>query len=299
MLIHVDLPLERIGPSTVLVGLTAGGLIYTAGWRRYRYRLPARFGGSQLAAFLGGLACLWVAIASPLDEAADTLLSAHMVQHILLLTVAPALLLLGEPLLPLLRGLPDSLRRIVAGPLRRRSLRRSVHALTHPLVGLFLSSLAFWSWHSPTLYQLALRVPAIHLVEHASFFVAGGLFWYPVVQPWPSRPRWPRGAMIPYLLIADVQNTLLAAVFTFSDRVLYPFYEMPNGATAAGALDDQVLAGVIMWVPMSLAYLVPAVLLTIRLLSPINSDGRAARRSADDGSNAWILKDWGAGQPGA
>ena len=74
--------------------------------------------------------------------------------------------------------------------------------------------------------------------------------------------------MIPYLLAADVQNTVLAAVFTFSDRVLYPFYESPNAAAAAAALDDQVLAGVIMWVPMSLAYLVPAAVLTIRLLSP-------------------------------
>ena len=120
----------------------------------------------------------------------------------------------------------------------------------------------------PALYQLALRVPAIHLVEHASFLAGGLLFWYPVVQPWPSRPRWPSGAMIPYLLAADVQNTVLAAVLTFSDRVLYPFYEFHGRAMEAAALDDQVLAGVIMWVPMSLAYLVPAVLLTIRLLSP-------------------------------
>jgi putative membrane protein len=89
-----------------------------------------------------------------------------------------------------------------------------------------------------------------------------------VVQPWPSRPRWPSGAMIPYLLAEDVQNTILAAVLTFSDRVLYPFYELHGRAREAAALDDQVLAGVIMWVPMSLAYLVPAALLTIRLLSP-------------------------------
>lgn len=249
-------------------------MIYAAGWRRYRRILPSRYGASQLAAFLGGLACLWVAIVSPLDEAADVLLSAHMVQHILLLTAAPALLLLGDPLLPLVRGLPDPLRRTVVVPLRWRWLRRALHALTHPLAALLLSSAAFWSWHSPTLYQLALRVPAIHLVEHASFFVVGILFWYPVVQPWPSRPRWPSGAMIPYLLAADVQNTLLAAVFTFSDRVVYPFYELHNRASEAAALDDQVLAGVIMWVPMSLAYLVPAVLLTMRLLSPTTSDRR-------------------------
>ena len=84
--------------------------------------------------------------------------------------------------------------------------------------------------------------------------------------------------MIPYLLAADVQNTLLAAVLTFSDRVLYPFYEFHSRALEAAALDDQVLAGVIMWVPMSLAYLVPAALLTIRMLSPTDSGPRIAPR---------------------
>src|SRR4029450_3963366 len=269
-----DLPLEWLGPAAVL---TAGGLIYTAGWGRSRRRLPGGFGGAQLAAFLSGLACLGIAIASPLEEAADELLSAHMVQHILLLTVAPALLLLGQPLLPFLRGLPDPGRRVVGALFRRRSLRRAMHALAHPLVALFLSSLVFWSWHLPELYQLALRVPALHLVEHASFVAAGFLFWYPVVQPWPSRPHWARGAIIPYLLIADVQNTVLAAVLTFSDRVLYPFYQFHSRATEAAALSDQVLAGVIMWVPMSLAYLVPAALLTMRLLSPTDLQAPGSR----------------------
>ncbi len=181
MLLHADLSLDGVGPAAVVVGLTAGGLIYARGWRRYRRRLPGRLARSQLAAFLGGLACLCLAIASPLDEAADTLLSAHMVQHSLLLTVAPALLLLGEPILPLLRGLPGPVRRSLAAPLlRRRSLRAAVHALVHPLAALLLSSVIFWSWHFPALYQLALRVPAIHLVEHASFLAGGLLFWYPV-----------------------------------------------------------------------------------------------------------------------
>jgi cytochrome c oxidase assembly factor CtaG len=269
MLLHADLPLEWLGPAAVL---TAGGLIYTAGWRRSRRKLPGRFAGPQLAAFLSGLACLAIAIASPLDEAAEELLSAHMVQHILLLTVAPALLLLGDPLLPLLRGLPYFLRRSLVAPLLHlRSLRVAAHTLVHPLTALLLSSIIFLSWHLPALFQLALRMPAVHLVEHVSFLAAGFVFWYPVVQPWPSRPRWPSGAMIPYLLAADVQNTVLAAVLTFSDRVLYPFYQFHGGVTQAAALEDQVLAGVIMWVPMSFAYLVPAALLTMRLLSPASN----------------------------
>ena len=280
MILHVDLPLEQVRSALVLVGLTAGGLIYTAGWRRYRRRLPRRFTASQHAAFLGGLASLGVAIVSPLDQAADVLLSAHMVQHILLLTVAPGLLLLGQPLLPVLRGLPHPLRCTLVAPLLRRHwLRAAARALVHPLAALLLSSVIFWSWHLPALFELALRSPGLHLVEHASFVAAGLMFWYPVVQPWPSRPRWPRGAMIPYLLAADVQNTVLAALLTFSDRVLYPFYEFHSRALEASALDDQVLAGVIMWVPMSLAYLVPAAFLTIRLLSPSGAPGKA--RSID------------------
>jgi len=278
MLLHGDLPLAWAGPAAAPAGLVIAGVLYARGWRGYRRRLPERFAARQLTAFLAGLACLCIAIASPLDEAADTKLSAHMMQHILLLTVAPALLLLGDPLLPLLCGLPDSLRRSLVAPLLRwRSLRDAAHALAHPLAALLLSSVIFWSWHLPALYQLALRVPAIHVVEHASFVAGGLLFWYPVVQPWPSRPRWPSGAMIPYLLAADVQNTVLAALLTFSDRVLYPFYEFHSRAMEAAALDDQVLAGVIMWVPMSFAYLVPAALLTIRLLSPAKSpSGRTA-----------------------
>jgi putative membrane protein len=278
MLLHGDLALEWAGQATVVAGISVAGVVYARGWRRYRLRLPGRFAVSQLAAFLGGLACLCAAILPPLDEAADARLSAHMVQHILLLTLGPALLLLGDPLLPLLRGLPDSLRRSLVAPLLRgRRLRRAMHALGHPLVGLLFSSLILWSWHLPALYQLALRVPAIHLIEHASFFAGGLLFWFPVVQPWPSRPEWPSAAMIPYLLAADVQNTVLAALLTFSDRVLYPFYEFHSRAAEAAALNDQVLAGVIMWVPMSLAYLVPAALLTIRLLSPAKSpSGRTA-----------------------
>jgi len=280
MLLHAGLPLEWVGLATAVIGIKAGAVVYTAGWRRYRRKLPGRFTGTQLAAFVGGLVSLWAAIASPLDKAADKFLSAHMVQHILLLTVAPALLLLGHPLLPLLRGLPEVLRRTIAPFFLRGPLRRAGRALAHPLVALLLSSVVLWVWHLPGLFQLALRVPAVHLAEHASFFVSGLLFWYPVVQPWPSRPRWPSGAMIPYLLTADVMNTVLAAVLTFSDRVLYPAYEFQSRTGAATALSDQVLAGVIMWVPMSLAYLIPAALLTMRMLSPARRQWANAKGTA-------------------
>ena len=83
---------------------------------------------------------------------------------------------------------------------------------------------AMFAWHTPALYELALRSSAWHQVEHACFFLTSLIFWWPVVQPWPSRARWPRWAMVPYLLIADLQNTALSAILVFSDRVLYPSY---------------------------------------------------------------------------
>jgi len=279
MLLHDELPVAGLGPSPVLASIATIALLYARGVRSYRRRSPPRVSPGRLVAFLAGLACLWAALASPIDDMAEVRLSVHMVQHILLLTAAPALLLLGDPVLPLTRGLPGLLRRAIIGPLaRQRWLRGVLHALTHPIVALVVSSVILWGWHVPAPFQLALRVPVVHVVEHASFFAGGLLFWWPVVQPWPSRPRWPAGAMIPYLLVADVQNTVLAAVLTFADRVLYPFYLTVRPGSDATALGDQVLAGVLMWVPMSLAYLVPAALLTIRLLSPRSSGSRIMDR---------------------
>src|SRR4029453_3719689 len=130
------------------------------------------------------------------------------------------------------------------------------------LLGWLVMSLAIWAWHVPAAFELALVSRACHVAEHATFLGAGLLFWWPVVRPWPFHARWSRSAMIPYLLLADIQNTALAAILVFSDRVLYPSYAGP------GALADQVLAGLLMWVPMSLAYLVPAAVLTARWLSP-------------------------------
>jgi putative membrane protein len=254
----------------VVATLAVVAAVYLRGWRTYHRRVPARFPPWRLQAFLAGLVSLWLAAASPADTLADQLLSAHMVQHILLLSVAPPLLLLGSPLLPIIRGLPRLLRTAVVRPLsHQRWLRHAASTLTHPATALAISSVILWAWHVPSLYDLALRNPAVHATEHALFFTGGLLFWWPVVQPWPSRPRWPRGAIIPYLLVADVQNTILAAILTFSDRVLYPWYaQAPSPLGGMTPQQDQTLAGVLMWVPMSLVYLVPAFALTVRLLSP-------------------------------
>ncbi len=268
----------------VIVALT--GLVYARGWRALSRQRPDRFPPWRLWAFLGGLGALFLAVASPADTLADVLLVAHMTQHFLFMAVAPPLLLLGAPAVPLLRGLPHGLARTILGPLVGwPPLRRVSEMVTHPLVCLGLSSVVMWAWHVPVLFQLAMRSAAVHAAEHACFFVAGLLFWWPVVQPWPSRPRWPRGAMIPYLLAADVQNTVLAAILTFADRVVYPLYESAPRVAGLTPLEDQIAAGVLMWVPMSVVYLLPAGFLTIQLLSPSREDrsvveGRPMTRSS-------------------
>ena len=128
--------------------------------------------------------------------------------------------------------------------------------------------LAFWVWHLPALYDLALRADGRHHVEHACFFVTAGLFWRPVLLLWPARSAWPRWAMIPHLALADLQNSVLAAILTFSDRMIYTRYS---------SVEDQALAGVIMWVPGSIPLLLPILRVIVELSSArVAIEGRHA-----------------------
>ena len=195
-----------------------------------RRRDPRRWHGGRLAAFLGGLAAIFLALASPIEPFAGLLLQVHMVQHLLLMMVAPPLLWLGAPLFPLLAGCRGpSASYWVAPLLRSPPLRRLFGRLTHPLTALVLFVAATWLWHVPPLYELALRSSGWHYLQHVCFLGTALLFWYPVVRPYPGRPRWSLWLLFPYLFLADVQNTVLSALLTFSDRVLYPYYaEVPR-----------------------------------------------------------------------
>jgi cytochrome c oxidase assembly factor CtaG/polyferredoxin len=258
----------QLAPGTLLA-MALGGALYGRGFRLLHRQLPARFPCWRLYCFMGGLALVWIAVASPLDSLSDLLLQVHMIQHLLLMFVAPALLLLGAPANPLLRGLPPHAAREGLGPfLRAPAIRRLGAFLGHPIVCWCALAVATWGWHMPGPYQAALRSPGWHALEHGCFLAAGLMFWWPVIQPWPSVPVWPRWAMIPYLLLAELQNSVLAAFFAFSDRVLYPFYAHAPRLFGIGALSDQVVAGAIMWVPASLIFLLPAVAIVLELLSP-------------------------------
>src|SRR2546421_9285493 len=240
----------------VLALILLPGVLYVCGWRQVHRQMPHRFGAARLAAFLAGLAALVIAIASPLDACADLLLTAHLLQHLLLLL-----------LVPLLRGLPRRVVKHGLGPfLAWPALWRCGRWLTHPLTAWLAFVLTSTAWHVLALYELALRSPGWHAVEHLCFVATALLFWWPVLQPWPSRPQGPRWMLLPYLFLADVQNTILAALLTFCQRVLYPTYASAPRLTAMTALDDHAAAGAIMWVLGSVAFLIPAGCVTIQVL---------------------------------
>jgi len=253
----------------VLLSLIVAALLYLRGWLRLRRQAPHRFGGWRLASYLSGLTFIYLAIASPLDPFANFLLSIHMVQHLMLTMLIPPLLLFGNPFLPTLVGLPRTFRREAVQPfLSWPPLKRLGATLTDPRFTWCAFILSNIVWHVPCLYELALRDEAWHRIEHTSFLLTAILFWWPIIQPFPSHSRFPRWAMIPYLLLADLQNTALAAFISFYGKVIYPTYAEAPRISWLSAVDDQAAAGAIMWVPGSMAFLAPAGLIAIQFLSP-------------------------------
>jgi cytochrome c oxidase assembly factor CtaG len=129
-------------------------------------------------------------------------------------------------------------------------------------------NIAYLGWHFPQAYELALRSDAWHALEHACFLVTGILFWFPVIQPWPSVGRGSRWVLLPYLIAADLVNTVFSASLTFAGKVIYPSYAVAPRVFDISPLADQAAAGALMWVIGSIFYLVPLAVITVRLLSP-------------------------------
>jgi cytochrome c oxidase assembly factor CtaG len=246
--------------------LAAAALVYVRGWIHLWRTLPQVLPPWRLAAFLSGLASIWIALASPLSVLDDEWLTVHMLQHLLLMTVAAPLILVGAPAITLMHGLPQSMIRGVLGPvLRSRPLQWIGRTLTHPALCWIAATGAVLAWHVPVLFELGMRSELWHEVEHASFLTSGLLFWWPVIQPWPSVARWTEWSVPLYLFLATLPCDALSAFLTFCDRVVYPSY------TSQQALADQQWAGTLMWVWVTFVYLAPAAAITIRLLSPERS----------------------------
>jgi putative membrane protein len=209
----------------------------------------------QVAAFLAGLAALFIALVSPLDALALTLFSAHMVQHVLLVMVAAPLVVLGLPPAAQAWSIPAGLR----GGLgrwwhRQGALKAFWRGLTRGWVVWLLHALAVTIWHIPSLYQAALVNPFLHFLEHASFFLSALLFWLVVFRRSPQG-QMDYGLRMLYVFTMMMFQGVLGALITFSRQAWYPFYEPRVQAWGLTLLEDQQLAGAIMWVPGNFVYL--------------------------------------------
>jgi putative membrane protein len=230
-------------------------------------------GTGRIVAFMLGLLLLLLALLSPLDLLADGyLLSAHMIQHLLLLAAVPPLLLLGVP-----RWVWRAVVATRPGDLAERLLGQ-------PLVAFLLYTAALTVWHLPPYYDAALDDERVHIVEHLCFLLAATIFWWVALAPLPERDRpGPLGRVL-YLFAAGIPNTVVAAALTFAPQPLYAPYVAPVDSRGLlplirqgwglTALGDQQLAGVLMWIPMGLLLSGLALLILIRAL-----DGPPAARS--------------------
>jgi cytochrome c oxidase assembly factor CtaG len=267
-------------PWPLTLAILVFAVAYVRGFFAIRKTRPGLFPEWRLVSYLLGMLTLWLSLASPLDGFADALLSAHMVQHLLLMSVVPALVLLGAPMVPILRGLPRGFTRVVLGPLfSSKSLLAIGRFLTRPVVAWLAMNLTFLLWHTPAAYDFALWNGPWHRLEHVCFLTTSFLFWWPVIQPWPARRRNYGWGMLLYLLTADFVNTALAAFLAFCDRPVYSYYVEQPSPFHVDPVSDQALGGVIMWVTGSMVFLLPAVVLTMRILQG-PARARRAQRSA-------------------
>jgi putative membrane protein len=241
---------------------------YLWGWYCVRKALPRLVSAWHLAAFAGGIASVWIAVASPVAHLDHHLLTAHMVQHLLLMLLAAPLILLGAPSIVLPHAVPQCLVRSGLRPfLQWRPVQQFGGICTHPVFCWLAASLTVVVWHVPAVFELALDSHSWHEFAHTSFFIAGILFWWPVIQPWPSIARSSGWSLPVYLFLATLPCDALSAFLTFCGHVVYRSYLSSSGHFGLSPLDDQALAGALMWVTVTFAYLIPALVVTTRLLS--------------------------------
>lgn len=255
-------------PIAPFIGLTLSLAIYLRGWAIIRRTRARELPVWRVASFTLGLLSLWIAIASPVDALDDFLLTAHMIQHFMLMSIAPPLIALGAPAVPMLNGLPRSIIHLARPLFQMRWIHHTARFIVHPVTAWLAMNISYLAWHIPAAFEVTFRSENIHQSEHACFFFTSLAFWWVVLAPWPARRVWPRWTVIPYLLSSDILNTVLSATLAFSGKVLYPSYAQAERISSLTPLRDQVAAGAEMWVLNSIVFLVPAVVLTMRLLAP-------------------------------
>jgi putative membrane protein len=246
------------GPGLITVIPIFMAVVYLRGWFFLRADSSGRLSAWRACSFLVGLILIWLAVASSLSALDDELLTVHMVKHLLLMTIAPPLIWLGEPVRCAARAFP------LIRWTKISALRQTGKALAFCWLA---AAVALVGWHIPAVFTLAMQSPAWHFAEQSSFLVTGLLFWWPVVQPWPSVPT-PELSMILYLFFATIPCDILSGFLVFCDRVVYPAYLSSSHRFGLTALGDQQCAAALMWTCVTVVYLLAGAILAMRLLGP-------------------------------
>jgi cytochrome c oxidase assembly factor CtaG len=249
----------------VLIPLVVSAVLYVRGLRLlWDEHLGRGVRVWEATSFAAGWIVTALALLSPLHELSEQLFSLHMVQHELLMVLAAPLLVVGRPLVPMIWALPSSARRLVGGTTRRAGVRAFWRGITRPSVAFVSHGAAIWVWHAPVLFQAALRNDAIHALQHSSFLGTALLFWWTIIHgASATRSRATQfGVAVLLLFGTTLHSGALGALLTFSRTLWYPAYAVACGTTCMlTPLEDQQLAGLIMWIPAGFAYLLAALIL--------------------------------------
>ena len=193
--------------------------------------------------------------------------------------MAAPLLVLGSPALVIGQAMSPAWRRRAHRSGRAKPLRAVVRFVTHPLTTWLMATVVLWVWHVPSLYQAALEHQTVHVLEHAAFLGTAMLFWWTALQPTGPR-RLPRGADVVYVFTGALQSGALGALLVFASQPIYPFYLHRAAGWGLTALQDQQLAGLLMWVPTFVIYLVAAGALFVRWLRVAEVEARRVEARA-------------------
>jgi putative membrane protein len=253
---------------SVLVGVAALAVVYVLGWRRGRARESVHAPGyGRLALFTAGLATIVAALVSPIDALGDQLLVMHMVQHILLLDVAPILLILG-------------LNKVLLRPVTRRlhAVERRAGYLAHPAFAVLAYVGFMWAWHIPAAYDAALRHTGVHALEHVCFSAAGMLYWWHLLSPIRNRYRLRGLGPVGYMVATKLLVGLLGILLAFAPESIYPFYAHHPHYWGLSPHTDQSVAGLVMALEQSIVMGVALVVVFVRMLGESEQDAQRQER---------------------
>jgi putative membrane protein len=248
--------------------LVFAAFVYLREWLRVPSQDHYKVKGWRAGGFVVGLLFIWIATASPLATLDYEMLTAHMVQHLLLMTLAPPLILLGMPRKPLAPGLPRRFLHAIGRPLRSEPMQQLATVVTHPALCWLAAAGTLVVWHIPWVFMFGLRSQMWHGAEQASFLATGLLFWSPVVRPLQDSLKWPESSILLYLFLATLPCDILSGFLVFCDRVVYPVFLLFPRSFGFSALEDQQCAGALMWTCVTVVYLIAGAVFTARLLSP-------------------------------